>query len=120
MQFRNRSSILSACLACIATAGNFIGQATGLIKAPAAPGPSKGRTHHSRPRKPTRRQRIKAAFKRRRQDLGYRMTMNRLMWLRSVYDGSVEKARMIAQQKGKHGPWMLDGRMEKRRGLKAL
>ena len=48
------------------------------------------------------------------------MTMNRLMWLRSVYDGSVEKARMIAQQKGKHGPWMLDGRMEKRRGLKAL
>jgi hypothetical protein len=114
MKFRNRSSIIAACMACVASAASAIGSAIGFEKAPEPFDPSAGRKHHSRPRRPTRRQRIKEAFKRRRRELGFRMTLNRACWLRCVQQGHDEKAYMIANQKGKHGPWRFDGRMQRR------
>lgn len=114
MKFRNRSSIIAACMACVATAASAIGSAIGFQKAPEPFDPSAGRKHHARGRRHTRRQRLKAAFRRRRAELGQRVTLNRFLWLRSVADGHRVKAEMIAKQKGKHGPWRFDGRMQRR------
>ena len=114
MQFRNRSSILIAALSCVAAAGARFSQSLGLTSPIALEPPHQGRQHHSKAVKPNRRHRLKAQRERLKRARRAVSSVNRAMWICSARDGAEEKARMISNQKGKHGPWMWDGRMERR------
>jgi hypothetical protein len=113
MRFRNRSGILAAAIACLASVGNAFGQSSReiVLEPPHEP---QGRKHHSKPRKPTRRQRIKASLRRKKRELGGKVTLNRMIWTRCVKQGLQFKLFLEACQQGKHGDWKNDGRLAQR------